>query len=183
MRSPLYMHIFVAIVYRSRLCLLTLLYLSFSFGQGKWCHNISLVQWAVHFSILFCKRDFFSMCSPCAWLGGWLQRERSPNIWVVKNTDSSLLLFSFFLRWVFLAVLAGVTKLISFSSCGGTKLGPCSLGWIAAAHPGSTSISALCWTAFFSFHISHCWTSSVKYSITLFHKDFFTRKGLFSKKW
>lgn len=69
-----------------------------------WCTDLCI------FSILFCHKEKFCVCSPCAWLGGWLQRKRTPNIFMLKNSDSSLLLFSVSLRWVFLCNGDGVIQ-------------------------------------------------------------------------
>lgn len=75
----------------TRLVLLTLLYLLFLVRLSAstalaWCSDRCI------FSILFCKEE--------KWLGGCLQRKRTPNICTLKKDDSCLLLFSVSLRWV-----------------------------------------------------------------------------------
>lgn len=134
-------------------------------------------HWSI-FSILFCKEEKFCVYSPCAWLGGWLQRRKTLNICMFKTHDSSLLLFSVSLRWVFLRNAVRSDSMSSVSAWGGTTLAPC---WLLAVI--QVAQVSLCYARLFCQYANLLlWAASVTCSITLFHMSFILIRGWFSEK-
>lgn len=161
----------------ARLCLLTVLYLPLLDRLSASVVLVWYSHWSI-FSILFCKEEKFYVCSPCTWLGGWLQRRKTLNICMLKNHDSSLLLFSDSLRWVVLYNSVRSNSKSSISARGGTTLAPC---WLLAVI--QVARVSLCYAGLSCQYANlPLWAASVTCSITLFHMSFILIRGWFSEK-